>query len=94
MKSILRFFFSIFENDQVSGKYLKIEPTMRIEQAKINEFTHEFVRHGLLDLKTKKLISSPYYEIYDGVEKGVLLEIGNLQKIFIKVQHIKNFPQG
>jgi hypothetical protein len=94
MKAILRFIFSLFESESSSVEYRKIEPTLRFDLSKVNELTHEFVRHGLLDIKTKKLFSSAYYEIYNGSEKGVLIEIGNLQKIFIKARHIKNFPSS
>jgi hypothetical protein len=90
--AIFRFFLSLFESENASVEYRKIEPTLRFDPLQEEKFTHEFVKFGLLDLKTKKVISSPYYEIHQGNIKGVEVELGNLHTAFIKAQYIKNFP--
>jgi hypothetical protein len=93
MKSIFCFISRIFKSKEESNfSDSKIEPTIEITLSDVHDFTHEFIRQGLLDLKTKKMYSSAYYEIYKGNEKGVLIEIGNLQKVFVNAKHIKNFP--
>jgi hypothetical protein len=95
MRSIVSFISRIFKSEVGSNfSDSKIEPTMEINLSDVHEFTHEFIRQGLLDLKTKKLYSSAYYEIFKGSEKGVLIEIGNLQKVFVNAKHIKNFPSS